>query len=106
MRRFLAALLIAAVCLPTAAQADVYDSILILVNKQNALPQDYEPGDLSYPDVAYAPCVAESRKQMRAVAARALGCSRAHLSYVLHGKRKPSERLARALKRMGVEVEG
>lgn len=37
-------------------------------------------------------------------AARALGCSRAHLSYVLHGKRKPSERLARALKRMGVEV--
>ncbi len=40
------------------------------------------------------------------VAARALGCSRAHLSYVLHGKRKPSERLARQLRRMGVEVEG
>ena len=39
-------------------------------------------------------------------AARLLGCSRAHLSYVLHGQRKPSERLARALKRMGVEVEG
>ncbi len=39
-------------------------------------------------------------------AARALGCSRAHLSYVLHGKRKPSERLARQLHRMGVEVEG
>lgn len=38
-------------------------------------------------------------------AARSLGCSRAHLSYVLHGKRKASERLARALKRMGVEVE-
>lgn len=38
------------------------------------------------------------------VAARSLGCSRAHLSYVLHGKRKPSERLARALKRMGVAV--
>ena len=38
-------------------------------------------------------------------AARALGCSRAHLSYVLHGKRKPSESLARKLKRMGVEVE-
>jgi len=37
-------------------------------------------------------------------AARLLGCSRPHLSYVLHGKRKPSERLARALKRMGVEV--
>ena len=25
-------------------------------------------------------------------------------AYVLHGKRKPSERLARALKRMGIEV--
>lgn len=36
--------------------------------------------------------------------ARNLGCSRAHLSYVLHGKRKPSDRLARALRRMGVEV--
>lgn len=39
-------------------------------------------------------------------AARLLGCSRAHLSYVLHGQRKPSERLARQLRRMGVEVEG
>ena len=39
-------------------------------------------------------------------AARALGCSRAHLSYVLHGKRKPSESLSRKLKRMGVDVEG
>lgn len=39
-------------------------------------------------------------------AARTLGCSRAHLSYVLHGKRKPSERLARQLRRMGVEVAG
>ena len=38
-------------------------------------------------------------------AARLLGCSRAHLSYVLHGQRKPSERLARALKRMGVDLE-
>ena len=37
-------------------------------------------------------------------AARALGCSRAHLSYVLHGQRKASERLARQLRRMGVEV--
>ena len=35
-------------------------------------------------------------------AARALGCSRVHLSYVLHGQRKPSERLRRGLKRMGV----
>ena len=72
MRRFLAALLIAAVLLPAAAQADLYDSTLILVNKQNSLPQDYEPKDLSYPDVAYADFVPESRKQMREVAARAL----------------------------------
>ena len=38
-------------------------------------------------------------------AARRLGCSRAHLSYVLHGQRRPSEKLARGLKRMGIEVE-
>ena len=36
--------------------------------------------------------------------ARNLGCSRAHLSYVLHGKRQPSDRLARALRRMGVQL--
>ena len=35
-------------------------------------------------------------------AARQLGCSRAHLSYVLHGQRKPSDRLARGLARMGI----
>ena len=35
-------------------------------------------------------------------AARRLGCSRAHLSYVLHGQRKPSERLARGLARLGI----
>jgi len=35
-------------------------------------------------------------------AARALGCSRPHLSYVLHGQRKPSERLVRGLRRLGV----
>ena len=35
-------------------------------------------------------------------AARALGCSRVHLSYVLHGQRKPGERLRRGLKRLGV----
>lgn len=34
--------------------------------------------------------------------ARLLGCSRAHLSYVLHGQRKPSDRLARRLARMGI----
>lgn len=36
--------------------------------------------------------------------ARRLGCSREHLSRVLHGTRKPSERIARALRRMGVAV--
>lgn len=35
-------------------------------------------------------------------AARALGCSRVHLSYVLHGQRKPSGRLRRGLARLGV----
>ena len=35
-------------------------------------------------------------------AARRLGCSRPHLSYVLHGQRKPSERLARGLARLGI----
>ena len=72
MRRFLAALLMAACLMPLAARADLYDSTLILVNKQNALPQDYEPADLSYPDVAYADYVHESRKLMREEAARAL----------------------------------
>lgn len=36
--------------------------------------------------------------------ARRLGCSREHLSRVLHGTRKPNEKLARALRRMGVAV--
>ena len=51
--------------------------------------------------------VTQTRIEWRGLtqAARLLGCSRAHLSYVLHGQRKPSERLARALKRMGVDLE-
>ena len=40
-----------------------------------------------------------------AAAARRIGCSREHLSKVLHGKRKANERIARGLRRMGVEVE-
>ena len=40
-----------------------------------------------------------------AAAARQFGCSREHLSKVLHGKRKANERIARGLRRMGVEVE-
>lgn len=35
-------------------------------------------------------------------AARRLGCSRAHLSYVLHGKRPATQKMARGLKRLGV----
>ncbi len=35
-------------------------------------------------------------------AAKWLGCSRVHLSYVLHGHRKPSARLRRGLARLGV----
>ena len=38
-------------------------------------------------------------------AARRLGCSREHLSRVLHGKRRANARLARGLKRMGIETE-
>ncbi len=38
-------------------------------------------------------------------AAQRLGCSREHLSKVLHGKRKPNERIARALRRMGIAVD-
>ena len=37
-------------------------------------------------------------------AARSLGCSREHLSKVLHGHLKANEKLARALARMGVAV--
>lgn len=35
-------------------------------------------------------------------AAQRLGCSREHLSKVLHGQRKPAARLVRGLRRMGV----
>lgn len=55
-----------------SASAGVIESYAILVNKNSALPSDYEPSDLTRPDVKYAPGVAESRKQMRADAAHAL----------------------------------
>lgn len=55
-----------------SASAEVIESYAILVNKNSALPSDYEPSDLTRPDVKYAPGVAESRKQMRPAAARAL----------------------------------
>lgn len=35
-------------------------------------------------------------------AAKVLGCSRSHLSYVLHGKRPATRKMARELKRLGV----
>ena len=38
-------------------------------------------------------------------AARRFGCSREHLSKVLHGKRKANARIARGLRRMGLEPE-
>jgi len=72
MRRFLAALLCLTVLMSLAARADVYESTMILVNKQNCLPSHYEPSDLIRPDVTYAQGVPESRKQMREEAAHAL----------------------------------
>lgn len=75
MKRKLAWLLLLAMTLviPGQALADVvYESDMILINKQYGLPKDYIPSDLSYPDVAYAQGVAESKKQMREDAARAL----------------------------------
>lgn len=75
MKRKLAAMLLLclALLIPGYALADVvYESDMILVNKEYALPSDYVPSDLSYPDVAYAQGVAESKKQMREDAARAL----------------------------------
>lgn len=37
-----------------------------------------------------------------AAAARYLGCSAVHLTFVLHGQRKPSEKLRRGLARLGI----
>ena len=53
-----------------------------------------------------APATIERRLAYTGITAtaRRLGCSREHLSKVLHGKRKANEDLARKLKRMGVEV--
>ena len=40
-----------------------------------------------------------------AATARRIGCSREHLSKVLHGKRKANPKIARTLRHMGVKVE-
>ena len=55
---------------------------------------------------AKSPAMIELRQTYAGITAvaRRLGCSREHLSRVLHGQRKPNERLARALKRIGVAV--
>lgn len=42
------------------------------------------------------------RVQGVAVVARRIGCSPEHLSYVLHGHRKPNEKIRRGLARLGV----
>lgn len=36
--------------------------------------------------------------------AKKLGCSRTHLSYVMHGQRKPGAELAKKLKKLGVII--
>ena len=72
MRQVIALILIALILLPAAACADVLESYQILVNKQNELPRDYEPSDLTQPQVKYAFGVLENRKWMRAEASTAL----------------------------------
>jgi D-alanyl-D-alanine carboxypeptidase len=48
------------------------ESITVLVNKQFALPQDYEPSDLVYPNLLFTFTEKSDRRKMRTVAARAL----------------------------------
>lgn len=75
MRRrmlMITALMLLMLLLSTAAQAEVYESSMILVNKKWSLPKDYVPSDLTKVDIPFAEGVVESRKQMRAEAAEAL----------------------------------
>ena len=46
--------------------------------------------------------VSARRVQGVAVVARRIGCHPGHLSYILHGQRKPNEVLRRRLARLGV----
>lgn len=48
------------------------DSIVVMVNKQYALPEDYEPDDLVYPDVPFIFSEMIDKRKMRAEAATAL----------------------------------
>lgn len=69
----LLAVLLVLVLMPAQAfAAEVYESNMILVNKQYGLPKDYVPSDLVPANVTFAEGVAESKKQMRAEAAKAL----------------------------------
>lgn len=75
MKRRLAWLCLMLLALMTPAQAmasTVYESDMILVNKEYGLPKDYVPSDLTPVNITFAQGVAESKKQMRADAARAL----------------------------------
>lgn len=73
MKRVLAFLLLLLAATSANAMAEtVYESDMILVNKQYGLPQDYVPSDLTPVNVTFAQGVAESKKQMRADAAEAL----------------------------------
>jgi len=75
MKRRIAWLCLMLLALMTPAQAlasTVYESDMILVNKEYGLPKDYVPSDLTPVNVTFAQGVAESKKQMRADAARAL----------------------------------
>ena len=75
MKRMLMSLLLLLLAVLTPAQAlasTVYESEMILVNKEYGLPKDYVPSDLTPVNVTFAQGVAESKKQMRADAAKAL----------------------------------
>ena len=66
-------LLLVLLMIPSGAMArQVYESNMILVNKEWGLPYDYVPSDLTPVDIPFAEGVVESRKQMRAEAANAL----------------------------------
>lgn len=55
--------------LPVIAEPD---SVTVLVNKNFALPKDYEPEDLVYPDVPFIFKEKVDKRKMRSVAAKAL----------------------------------
>lgn len=66
-------LMLLALLLPAQAMAaEAYESNMILINKQHSLRWDYVPSDLVEVNVTFAQGVAQSKKQMRAEAAKAL----------------------------------